>query len=115
MQRLARLTDRRSGGFAPNRDFHHALCAPCGNGLIMRTLDSVWTHRAAEGLFAYQTLPAGAVERLAAEHDGDRRRRSPTADAARVRALVHDHVRAAGSDALERLPGHHDHEAEEIS
>jgi len=32
-----------------------------------------------------------------------------------VRALVHDHVRAAGSDALERLPGHQDNEAEEIS
>jgi len=32
-----------------------------------------------------------------------------------VRGLVHDHVRAAGSDALERLPGHQDHEAEEIS
>jgi hypothetical protein len=32
-----------------------------------------------------------------------------------VRALVHDHVRAAGSDALERLPGYHDHQAEEIS
>ena len=69
----------------------------------MRTLDSVWTHRAAEGLFAYQTLPAGAVERLAAEH------------AARVRALVHDHVRAAGTDALERLPGAGDTHAEEIS
>jgi len=112
--RLARLTDRRNGGFAPNRDFHHALCAPCGNGLIMRTLDSVWTHRAAEGLFAYQTLPAGAVERLASEHR-EIARAFAEADAARVRALVHDHVRAAGSDALERLPGHRDHQAEEIS
>jgi DNA-binding GntR family transcriptional regulator len=114
VQRLARLTDRPSGGFAPNRDFHHALCAPCGNGLVMRTLDSVWTHRAAEGLFAYQTLPPGAVERLAAEHAAIADAFAE-ADAARVRALVHDHVRAAGSDALERLPGHEDHEAEEMS
>jgi DNA-binding GntR family transcriptional regulator len=114
VQRLARLTGRPSGGFAANRDFHHALCAPCGNSLIMRTLDSVWTHRAAEGLFAYQTLPAGAVARLAAEHDAIAHAFAE-ADAARVRALVHDHVRAAGSDALERLPGHHDDEAEEIS
>jgi DNA-binding GntR family transcriptional regulator len=114
VQRLAGLTDRRSGGFAPNRDFHHALCAPCRNGLIMRTLDSVWTHRAAEGLFAYQTLPAGAIERLAVEHAAIAQAFSD-ADAARVRALVHDHVRAAGSDALERLPGHGDHQAEEIS
>lgn len=111
---LARLTDRRSDGFGPNRDFHHALCAPCRNGLIMRTLDSVWTHRAAEGLFTYQTLAAGALERLAAEH-ADIAQAFFDADAARVRALVHDHVRAAGSDALARLPEHEDHEAEEIS
>jgi DNA-binding GntR family transcriptional regulator len=80
----------------------------------MRTLDSVWTHRAAEGLFAYQTLPPGAVERLAAEHAAIADAFAE-ADAARVRALVHDHVRAAGSDALERLPGHEDHQAEEMS
>jgi DNA-binding GntR family transcriptional regulator len=114
VQRLAGLTERRSGGFAPNRDFHHALCAPCGNSLIMRTLDSVWTHRAAEGLFTYQTLPAGAVERLADEHAAIARAFAE-ADAARVRALVHDHVRAAGTDALERLPGDGDNQAEEIS
>jgi DNA-binding GntR family transcriptional regulator len=114
VKRLAGLTDRRSGGFAPNRDFHHALCAPCGNGLIMRTLDSVWTHRAAEGLFTYQTLPAGAIERLATEHRAIAQAFA-AADAARVRALVHDHVRAAGADALERLPGHKNHHAEEIS
>ena len=114
VQRLARLTDRPSGGFAPNRDFHHALCAPCGNGLIMRTLDSVWKHPAAEGLFAYQTLPPGAVGRLAAEHEAIALAFAE-GDAARVRALVHDHVRAAGSDALKRLPGHQDNEAEEIS
>jgi DNA-binding GntR family transcriptional regulator len=114
VEHLAGLTGRHNGGFAPNRDFHHALCAPCGNGLIMRTLDSVWTHRAAEGLFAYQTLPAGAVERLAAEHAAIAQAFA-AADAARVRALVHDHVRVAGSDALERLPGHHDPHAEEIS
>ena len=114
VQRLAGLTDRRSGGFEPNRDFHHALCAPCGNSLVMRTLDSVWTHRAAEGLFAYQTLPAGAVERLAVEHAAIARAFAE-ADAARVRALVHDHVRAAGTDALERLPADRDHQAEEIS
>jgi DNA-binding GntR family transcriptional regulator len=114
VQHLAGLTDRRTGGFEPNRDFHHALCAPCGNGLVMRTLDSVWTHRAAEGLFAYQTLPPGAVERLAAERAAIADALGE-ADAARVRALVHDHVRAAGSDALERLPGHEDHEAEEMS
>src|SRR5258707_911946 len=58
--------------------------------------------------------PAGAVERLAAEHRAIAQAFA-AADAARVRALVHDHVRAAGSDALERLPGHEDHEAEEIS
>ena len=114
VQCLARLTDRPSGGFAPNRDFHHALCAPCGNGLVMRTLDSVWTHRAAEGLFAYQTLPPGAVERLAAEHAAIADAFAE-ADAARVRALVHDHVRAAGCDALERLPGPKDNQAEEMS
>jgi DNA-binding GntR family transcriptional regulator len=114
VRRLAGQTDRRSGGFAPNRDFHHALCAPCGNGLIMRTLDSVWTHRAAEGLFTYQTLPPGALERLAAEHAAIARAFA-AADDALVHALVHDHVRAAGSDALERLPGHQDHVAEEIS
>ena len=66
------------------------------------------------GLFAYQTLAAGAVERLAAEHAAIARAFA-AADGARVRALVHDHVRAAGSDALERLPGHQDHQAEEIS
>jgi DNA-binding GntR family transcriptional regulator len=114
VQHFAGLTERRNGGFGPNRDFHHALCAPCRNGLIMRTLDSVWTHRAAEGLFTYQTLPAGAVERLAAEHAAIAQAFT-AADAASVRALVHDHVRAAGSDALERLPGHHDDNAEEIS
>jgi DNA-binding GntR family transcriptional regulator len=114
VQRLALLTDRRRDGFAPNRDFHHALCAPCGNGLVMRTLDSVWTHRAAERLFAYQTLPAGAVERLAAEHAAIAQAFAE-ADGARVRALVHDHVRAAGSDALERLPGHGNTDGEEIS
>ena len=114
VQRLAGLTDRRSGGFEPNRDFHHALCAPCGNGLVMRTLDSVWTHRAAEGLFAYQTLPAGSG-RAPGRRARAIARAFAEADAASVRALVHDHVRAAGSDALERLPGHGDHQAEEIS
>ena len=77
-------------------------------------LDSVWTHRAAEGLFAYQTLPPGAVERLAAEHAAIARAFAD-ADAARVRVLVNDHVRAAGTDALERLPAGGDHQAEEIS
>ena len=81
----------------------------------MRTLDSVWTHRAANGLFAYQAQ-AGRRGRA---HGRRARRRSreafAAADAARVRALVHDHVRGAGEDALERLPGHEDHTAEEIS
>jgi DNA-binding GntR family transcriptional regulator len=114
-ERLAGLTERRRGGFEVNRDFHRALCAPCGNGLVMRTLDSVWTHRAAHGLFAYQARPAGAVERMAAEH-AEIARAFAAADAARVRALVHDHVRGAGEDALERLPGPtDDHNAEEIS
>jgi DNA-binding GntR family transcriptional regulator len=112
--RLAGLTERRRGGFGPNRDFHRALCAPCGNGLVMRTLDSVWTHRAAHGLFTYQTLPPGAVERMAAEH-GEIARAFADADAARVRTLIHDHVRVAGAEALQRLPGHGDHQAEEIS
>jgi DNA-binding GntR family transcriptional regulator len=115
VQRLAGLTERRRGGFEANRDFHRALCAPCGNGLVMRTLDSVWTHRAAHGLFTYQARPAGAVERMAAEHS-EIARAFAAADAARVRTLVHDHVRGAGEDALERLPGHRDdHKAEEIS
>jgi DNA-binding GntR family transcriptional regulator len=113
--RLARLTERRRDAFDSNRDFHRALCAPCGNGLVMQTLDSVWTHRAAPGLFSYQTAPAGAVERWAAEH-AEIARAFAAADAARVRALVHDHVRGAGQGALERLPGHgDDHKAEEIS
>ncbi len=112
--RLAALTERRRGGFEANRDFHRALCAPCGNGLIMRTLDSVWTHRAAHGLFTYQAWPAGAVERMAAEHD-EIARAFAAADAARVRALVHDHVRGAAEDALERLPAGGDPKAEEIS
>ena len=112
--RLAALTERRRGGFEANRDFHRALCAPCGNGLVMRTLDSVWTHRAAHGLFTYQARPAGAVERMAAEHD-EIARAFAAADAARVRALVHDHVRGAGEGALERLPAGGDPKAEEIS
>jgi DNA-binding GntR family transcriptional regulator len=114
VERLAGLTERRRGGFEANRDFHRALCAPCGNGLVMRTLDSVWTHRAAHGLFTYQARPAGAVERMAAEH-AEIARAFAAADAARLSALVHDHVRGAGQDALERLPGHGDNKAEEIS
>lgn len=114
VERLARLTERRRGGFEANRDFHRALCAPCGNGLVLRTLDSVWTHRAAHGLFTYQARPAGAVERMAAEH-AEIARAFAAADGARVHALVHDHVRGAGQDALARLPGHGDHTAEEIS
>ncbi len=52
---------------------------------------------------------------MAAEH-AEIARAFAAADAARVRALVHDHVRGAGQDALERLPGHgDDHKAEEIS
>jgi DNA-binding GntR family transcriptional regulator len=58
--------------------------------------------------------PAGAVERMAAEH-ADIAQAFAAGDAARLRALVHDHVRGAGEDALERLPGHEDHTAEEIS
>jgi DNA-binding GntR family transcriptional regulator len=80
----------------------------------MRTLDSVWSHRAAHGLFTYQARPAGAVERMAAEH-AEIARAFAAADAARVSALVHDHVRGAGEDALERLPGRGDNKAEEIS
>ena len=114
VQRLARLTDRPSGGFAPNRDFHHALCAPCGNGLVMRTLDSVWTHRAAEGLFAYQTLPPGAVERLAAEHAAIAEhspRRTP-------RAFAHSFMIMSAQQAPMRwsaCPGTRTTEAEEMS
>jgi DNA-binding GntR family transcriptional regulator len=114
VERLAGLTERRRGGFEANRDFHRALCAPCGNGLVMRTLDSVWTHRAAHGLFTYQAGLAGAVERMAAEH-AEIAEAFAAADGARVRALVNDHVRGAGEDALERLPGRGDNKAEEIS
>ena len=112
--RLAGLTERRRDGFETNRDFHRALCAPCGNGLVMRTLDSVWTHRAAHGLFTYQARPAGAVERMAAEH-AEIALAFAAADAARVSALVHDHVRGAGEDALDRLPQGENTTAEEIS
>ena len=80
----------------------------------MRTLDSVWTHRAAHGLFTYQARPAGAVERMAAEH-AEIALAFAAADCARVSALVHDHVRGAGEDALARLPVHGDTKAEEIS
>jgi DNA-binding GntR family transcriptional regulator len=112
--RLAGLTKRRANAFDANRAFHHALCAPCGNGLVMRTLDSVWTHRAAPGLFFYQAAPAGAVERMAADH-AEIAAAFAGCDAARVRALVHDHVRGAGEDALQRLPAGGDNKAEEIS
>jgi DNA-binding GntR family transcriptional regulator len=112
--RLAGLTARERDGFEINREFHHALCAPCGNGLVMRTLDSVWTHRAAHGLFTYQSRPAGAVARMASEHAEIASAFAET-DAARVRTLVHDHVRGAGEDALARLPRGGDHTAEEVS
>lgn len=115
VQRLAKLTGRRRDAFETNRAFHRALCEPCGNGLVMQTLGSVWTHRAAPGLFWYQAAPAGAVERMASEH-AEIARAYAAGDAARVQALVHDHVRGAGEDALERLPGHGDDPtAEEIS
>ncbi len=115
VQRLARLTDRPRGGFAPNRDFHHALCAPCGNGLdhahARLGLDAPRgraacsrTRRCRPARSSAWPPSTPAIAQAFAE-----------ADAARVRALVHDHVRAAGSDALERLPGHQDNEAEEIS
>jgi DNA-binding GntR family transcriptional regulator len=115
VQRLARLTEKRRNAFDSNRDFHRAVCHPCANGLVMQTLDSVWTHRAAPGLFSYQAAPAGAVERMAAEH-AEIAHAFATGDAARVQALVHDHVRGAGEDALESLPSRGDDpKAEEIS
>ena len=73
VQRLAGLTERRRGGFEANRDFHRALCAPCGNGLVMRTLDSVWTHRAAQRALR---LPGAAGRRRRAHGRRARRHRA---------------------------------------
>ena len=94
----------KSGGdaFATNRAFHAALCAPCGNRMLMKSLDGIWSHYSALRLFNEQTRTAHAFIVIGREHAeiGDA---FASGEAARVRTLVHDHIRAAGDDVLARL------------
>jgi len=115
VERLAAATGRvrdARAAFAVNRDFHHALCAPAGNAMLMRALAAMWTQHGAPRLFAYQAMPGGALAGMGDEHLAIAHAYS-RGDARIARALVNDHIAAAGEDVIARLAEMRDDESHE--
>jgi DNA-binding GntR family transcriptional regulator len=107
VQRLAELTAtaaQEAAAFGLNREFHRALCAPCGNRTLLRMLDGIWSQPGAYRLFTYQALRDGACERMAREH-AEMAQAFAAADSSRLARLVRDHIASAGTEALARLQG----------
>jgi DNA-binding GntR family transcriptional regulator len=81
--------------FELNREFHHRLCAPCQNGLLMHLLGQVWSQQAALRIFThYATAGEAFAERTHAEHRTILEAYAAR-DSARVRELVRNHISEA--------------------
>lgn len=81
--------------FELNREFHHRLCAPCQNDLLMHLLGLVWSQQAALRIFThYATAGEAFAERTHAEHRTILEAYAAR-DSARVRELVRNHISEA--------------------
>ena len=115
VERLAAATSNVRNvraAFSVNRDFHHALCAPSGNAMLMRALAAVWTQQGAPRIFVYQASPGGALAGMGDEHRAIAHAYG-RCDARVTRALVHDHIAAAGEDVMARLAEMRDDDGDE--
>lgn len=96
--------------FELNREFHLLLVKPCGNRIVLDTLDGLWARQSALLMLATYTMEPSAVDRLLAEHrsllEAFRRGRTELAQ-----ALMSNHVR----DGRHRLAGDHgESDAQEV-
>ena len=88
--------------FQLNREFHHLLIAPCGNTIILETLDGLWDRQAAVMMLLTYAREPQAIDRLLAEHRA-------LCEAFRLgkvdlaKALVHSHIRDGRDELVVRL------------
>ena len=81
--------------FELNREFHHRLCAPCQNNLLMHLLGQVWSQQAALRIFThYATAGDAFADRTHAEHRTILEAYAAR-DSAGVRELVRNHISEA--------------------
>lgn len=80
--------------FELNRQFHHRLCAPCGNRVLMQLLEAIWSQQTALRIYAYYAQSARALERTHAEHRAIVEAFAAR-DPERTGALVRGHIQAA--------------------
>ena len=91
--------------FDLNRGFHQALCAPCGNRLLLNVLEQVWSHQSAVRIF---TVAREASETLEERTNVEHRaivEAFAERDAARAEQLVRSHIVEAHEATAELMAG----------
>ena len=89
--------------FELNREFHHRLCAPCQNGLLMHLLGQVWSQQAALRIFTrYADGGASYAERSDEQHRAIVEAYAAR-DGASVRELVRSHIAEAHEATVKLL------------
>lgn len=99
--------------FELNREFHHQLVAPCGNAIMLGTLDALWNRQVAVSMLTAYVAEPSAATRMIADHrallEAFRER-----DAELARLLIQRHIRE-GREALRARIGPVDHDEHEGS
>ena len=90
--------------YALNHAFHSLVVAPCGNAILTRMLDQLWSMPSALRMYHQQVLADSAITRMVAEHD-EIVRALAAGDAALVRERLIAHLDAARAVALESFDG----------
>jgi DNA-binding GntR family transcriptional regulator len=107
LRRLEREIEQASASdmelaFALNRDFHHRLCRPCENRLLMTLLDTVWSQQSALRIFTYYQRSAEATAQTNVEHRAIVEAFAAR-DPERVRELVRAHISGAHRRVVELM------------
>lgn len=88
--------------FRTNLELHTGLVQSCGNGLLLRFLESVWHRDTAFRIFAFYPRDVSSVHRMVAEH-GRIVKAFALGDRDRVERLLRSHIQDSHRSLLERL------------
>ena len=84
-------TSEPERAFELNREFHHRLCEPCANRLLLQLLGVLWSQQSALRIYAYYAQSAQALERTYKDHRAIVEAFAAR-DSERTRELVRRHI-----------------------
>ena len=105
------IADEGSGSvaehFVPNQRFHALVVEPCGNEILKRMLDQLWSMPSSLRMYHHQVVSKEAVARMVDEHEGIVAALE-TGDGPLARGRVQVHLEGAQRAALDHFERHGD-------